>query len=216
MRADVARRLLRLVDDTAWFFDTELLVLAERSGLRVHEVPVDWVDDPDSRVHIVSTATADLRGVGRLLRHRRRLPDPGRRASTRLGGQIVRFVAIGVISTLAYVALYAVLRESLDAQLSNALALIATTVANTAANRRLTFDVRGGDGAIRAQLAGFVALGIALAITSASIAALPFVAPHASRAVEVAVLVTANAVATAVRFLVLRRFIARPAPVTLS
>lgn len=72
MRADVARLLLPEVRDQAWFFDTELLVLAERAGLRVHEVPVDWVDDPDSRVAIGSTALADLRGVWRLLRSRSR------------------------------------------------------------------------------------------------------------------------------------------------
>ena len=216
VRADAARRLLPLIEDRAWFFDTELLVLAERSGLRIHEVPVDWVDDSDSRVEIVSTAIADLRGVARLLRHRRRLPGPGRDRSLRLGSQLVRFAAIGVASTLAYVALYALLRERLDPQISNALALVATAVGNTAANRRLTFDVRGGDGAVRAQLAGFLALGIALGITSAAIAALPFVAPHASRTVEVAVLVVANVVATAVRFVVLRRFIARPLPATVS
>ncbi|MEZ5408602.1 MAG: glycosyltransferase [Acidimicrobiales bacterium] len=68
IRADVAAELVPLVQDTGWFFDTELLILAERSGLRVHEVPVDWVDDPDSRVDIVATATADLQGVARLLR----------------------------------------------------------------------------------------------------------------------------------------------------
>ena len=62
IRADVAARLLPWVEDDGWFFDTELLVLAERSGLRIHEVPVDWVDDPDSRVDIVSTALDDLRG----------------------------------------------------------------------------------------------------------------------------------------------------------
>ena len=56
-----------LVEDTGWFFDTELLVLAERAGLRIHEVPVDWVDDPDSRVDIVATAVADLKGVARVL-----------------------------------------------------------------------------------------------------------------------------------------------------
>jgi glycosyltransferase involved in cell wall biosynthesis len=72
-RADIARALLPAVRDEAWFFDTELLVLAERSGLRILEVPVDWVDDPDSRVHIASTATEDLKGVWRLLRTRPRV-----------------------------------------------------------------------------------------------------------------------------------------------
>jgi glycosyltransferase involved in cell wall biosynthesis len=66
IRREVAQQLLPLVEDTGWFFDTELLVLAERAGLRIAEVPVDWVDDPDSRVDIVATALADLRGVARL------------------------------------------------------------------------------------------------------------------------------------------------------
>jgi glycosyltransferase involved in cell wall biosynthesis len=66
MRSDCARQLLPLVKDTGWFFDTELLVLAERAGLRIHEVPVDWVDDPDSRVDVVATAVEDLRGVRRV------------------------------------------------------------------------------------------------------------------------------------------------------
>jgi glycosyltransferase involved in cell wall biosynthesis len=66
VRAEVARTLLPMVEDDGWFFDTELLVLAERNGLRIHEVPVDWVDDPDSRVDIVDTARRDLLGIGRL------------------------------------------------------------------------------------------------------------------------------------------------------
>ncbi len=61
-----ARALLPLTQDTGWFFDTELLVLAERAGLRIHEIPVDWIDDLDSRVDIVATALADLRGMARL------------------------------------------------------------------------------------------------------------------------------------------------------
>jgi len=65
-RAEVIRALLADVEDNAWFFDTELLILAQRRGLRVREVPVTWVDDPDSRVEIVRTALADLRGVARL------------------------------------------------------------------------------------------------------------------------------------------------------
>ncbi len=54
IRADRAAVLLPLVQDNGWFFDTELLVLAERAGLRVHEVPVDWIYDPDSHVSTFS------------------------------------------------------------------------------------------------------------------------------------------------------------------
>ena len=66
MRACQARQLLPLVADRGWFFDTELLVLAERAGLRIHEVPVDWIDDADSRVDIIDTALRDLRGMARV------------------------------------------------------------------------------------------------------------------------------------------------------
>ena len=65
-RASVARELVNIVEDNGWFFDTELLILAQRRGLRLHEVPVDWTDDPDSRVAIVRTAIEDLKGVWRL------------------------------------------------------------------------------------------------------------------------------------------------------
>ena len=66
VRASVARDLVPRIEDQTWFFDTEMLVLAQRAGLRVHEVPVDWTDDPDSRVDIIRTAIDDLRGVMRL------------------------------------------------------------------------------------------------------------------------------------------------------
>jgi glycosyltransferase involved in cell wall biosynthesis len=66
VRAEVARELVPRIEDQTWFFDTELLVLAQRAGMRVHEVPVDWTDDPDSRVAIVRTAIDDLKGVARL------------------------------------------------------------------------------------------------------------------------------------------------------
>ena len=66
VRADVARRLLPAIEDDGWFFDTELLLLAEHNGLRIHEVPVDWIDDADSRVHVVRTAVGDLAGTLRM------------------------------------------------------------------------------------------------------------------------------------------------------
>ena len=72
IRTDVACQLLPLVSDDSWFFDTELLVLAERAGLRVYEVPVDWTDDPQSSVDITATALADLRGVARMRRQLKR------------------------------------------------------------------------------------------------------------------------------------------------
>src|SRR6201991_2682499 len=161
VRADVARRLLPLVEDSGWFFDTELLVLAERIGLRIHEVPVDWVDDPDSRVDIVGTALADLKGVARVGRALAtgRLPlaelsaQLGRSAlqtssvagvPSALPGQLVRFAMVGAISTLAYVVLYALLRGAVGPFAANLVALVVTAVANTAANRRLTFGVRDG------------------------------------------------------------------------
>ena len=198
IRADVARRLLPLVEDTGWFFDTELLVLAERSGLRIHEVPVDWVDDPDSRVDVVATAVADLKGVARV----GRAPE--------LPAQIVRFAAIGIVSTLAFLLLYSLFRAALPAQVSNLLALVITAVANTAANRRLTFGIRGRRHAGRSQVEGLVVFGLGLALTSGSLALLGTLAPAASHGIELAVLVLANLVATLLRFVAYRAWVFHP------
>ena len=65
-RTEVIKALLPAVEDDAWFFDTELLMLAQRSGLRIAELPVTWVERQDSKVDIVRTALADLRGIARL------------------------------------------------------------------------------------------------------------------------------------------------------
>jgi glycosyltransferase involved in cell wall biosynthesis len=71
MRASVARDLIPRIEDDGWFFDTELLVLAWRDGLRINEIPVHWVEDDDSRVRIMGTALDDLRGIWRLWREGR-------------------------------------------------------------------------------------------------------------------------------------------------
>ena len=198
VRATVARRLLPQVMDRSWFFDTELLVLAERSGLRIHEVPVDWVDDPDSRVDILATALEDLRAIWRLL------TPPRRPATPALREQVERFLAVGAASTAAYAALYLLLRGRMPAAAANGLALAATALANTAANRRLTFGVRGSAGLLRDHARGLAALAIALTLTSGVLAGLGALASHAPRSVEVASLTAANAAGTVARFLILR------------
>ena len=130
--------------------------------------------------------------------------------------QVGTFAAIGVVSTLAYVALYALLRPFVSAEASNVIALVATAIGNTAANRRFTFSVRGRSGLARDHAAGLLALGAALVITSASLAVLNVVAPGAPHVMEVAILVAANAAATLVRFLLLRLALDRSRPRGLS
>ena len=199
VRADVARRLIPEVQNRNWFFDTELLVRAERAGLRVHELPVDWIEDPDSRVDILATAIEDLRGVWRLATGRWIAAAPAR-----LQGQLVRFAAIGVICTLAYAVLYWMLRGSLPPFASNTVALVVTAIANTAANRRLTFGVHGTRGLLRDHARGLGAFAVALLLTNTAIGALELLKPPPSLALEIATLTAANAIATIVRFLLLR------------
>ncbi|MDQ1447991.1 MAG: hypothetical protein QOC79_962 [Actinomycetota bacterium] len=215
IRADRAQELLPFVEDQAWFFDTELLVLAERAGLRIHEVPVDWIDDSDSRVEIVATAKADLRGVFRLARDVRSRRIPLAELSSpagvppSFGAQVGRFVAIGIASTVAYLALFVLLRTALSAQNANALALLVTAVANTAANRRLTFAIRGSTHALRHQAQGLIVFGLALGITSSSLAVLHASVAQPSRALELGVLIPANLLATVLRFALLRAWVFR-------
>jgi glycosyltransferase involved in cell wall biosynthesis len=62
----IVREVVPLIRDQAWFFDSELLLLAERMGYKVFEVPVKWRDDPDSRVKIANTAWEDIKGLFRV------------------------------------------------------------------------------------------------------------------------------------------------------
>ena len=128
-------------------------------------------------------------------------------ASSRLGRQLLSFAVIGVASTTAWAVLYLVLRRWLGPVGANAVALVLTAIGNTAANRRLTFGVQGRDGLLRDHGAGLLAFGFALAITTGAAALLGAVAPHASRLVELAVLVVANAIATLGRFVLLRAWV---------
>ncbi|MEV0821476.1 bifunctional glycosyltransferase family 2/GtrA family protein [Nonomuraea rubra] len=215
VRTEIAQALLPGVEDEQWFFDTELLLLAERHGLRIHEVPVDWVDDPDSRVDILQTALDDLRGLVRVGRRTlsgaARVPVPARieRAELPKGmaRQLPRFAIVGVISTLAYLVLYSLLRQVVPPLAANAVALLVTAVANTAANRRFTFGVKGPGGAVRHQFEGLIAFLVGLALTSGSLSLLPAGVSHG---VELIAVIVANAAATLVRFLLLRAWVFNP------
>ena len=233
IRADVARQLLPHTLDNAWFFDTELLVLAEKCGLRVHEVPVDWTDDPDSSVDIVQTALADLRGMARLSRDlvSGRIPVPELRAALARGplpassrgqelssggslfGQLVRFGSIGVASTLAYLLIFLLCRGIMDPQLANFLALLSTAVANTAANRRFTFGIQGSSEAARHHFEGLLVFGIGLALTSGALLLVHSAsAGSPDRWLELVTVTAANLAATAVKFLLFRLVVFRHRP----
>jgi putative flippase GtrA len=136
-------------------------------------------------------------------------------------GDLVRqarsFVVVGAVSTVAYACLFTLMRTFVMAGAANAVALVITAIGNTTANRVLTFGIRGRASLVRDHLAGFAALGFALLITSGAIALLGAVAPDAEQRLELSVLIGANAVATLVRFLLLRTWVHRdPLAVTSS
>jgi glycosyltransferase involved in cell wall biosynthesis len=191
VRSDLVPDLLPAIRDDGWFFDTELLVTAQRRGLRIHEVPVDWIDDPDSRVQIVRTAVDDLRGVARLM----------------AAAPVARFMAIGVASTLAHALLFLALRGMLGAAGANAVALALTAVGNTAANRRFTFRVRGRAGLLRHHVRGALVFLLTLALTNSALLVLHGLDATPPGAVELAVLVAVNLTATVTRYIAMRTWV---------
>ncbi|MDX6296955.1 MAG: hypothetical protein QOI51_812 [Nocardioidaceae bacterium] len=217
IRADAARWLLPLVQDDSWFFDTELLVLAERAGLRIYQVPVDWVDDPDSRVDLWRTAVDDLRGIARLgwslTRGRIALVDNGSAPPAGTGSlltQVVRFLGVGVASTIGYAVVFLLLRAHESAGVSNVVALVSTTVFNTAANRLWTFGIRGRLRAVTHQAQGMLVLAAGLVVTTLALSLSRDAGVHGT-AQELAVLTAANLLVTAGRFAVFRLWMFRAA-----
>ncbi|HEY6424534.1 MAG TPA: glycosyltransferase [Pseudonocardiaceae bacterium] len=223
-RTDVIRPLLAHVVDEGWFFDTELLLLAEYNGLRVHEVPVDWVEDADSRVHVLSTAWEDVRGLVRVARAKvtgaARVTDLPRRPQPRsahpdavlappragLLWQLAAFGLIGLASTAATALLYALLRSWSEPLLANLGALIMVTFLNTEANRRLTFAGAGASRR-RVHLQGLVVFALYYVLTSGALVLLQVLVAYPSRWLEVGVLLTASVLGTAARFLLLRTWV---------
>ncbi|SFS36465.1 bifunctional glycosyltransferase family 2/GtrA family protein [Saccharopolyspora flava] len=223
-RTDVVRPLLRQVRDDSWFFDTELLLLAEHNGLRVHEVPVDWVEDVDTRVNVVRTAADDIAGLVRVARAKitgaarvdglpqrpePRAAHPQAVLAKRENGllwQLVSFGAIGLVSTVLTSVLYAILRGWWPPLLANLVALTVTTLWNTEANRRYTFlQQRGSSGRVHAQ--GLIVFALYYVVTSGALLGLHACAANPSRWLEVLVLVLSSVVGTALRFVLLRSWV---------
>jgi len=205
IRKETATKLLPLVDDDHWFFDTELLVVAQRHRLRIHEVPVDWVDDPDSRVDIARAAIGDLRGVWRLMRGlsegRVYAGPPSIRPRNEDLGELARFARVGAVSTLVYLTLFAGLLAMLPPYAADSLALWLCVAGNTLAHAKYTLRPAHKvpwRHAIEGALVVFFVTGLT---SSAAIWAAGLLGSTSTLALTVAVLIAA-VVAAAIRFIV--------------
>ncbi|MGP0109241.1 MAG: glycosyltransferase [Acidimicrobiales bacterium] len=263
MRREAAAELLPLVEDDAWFFDTEILITAQRIGLRIHEVPVDWVDDVDSRVQVAHTAWLDLRGVWRMMgptSRQRAVLRPARPAALRgtgpgsssngvspVGGsgrtgrgvagngagarphaigtfgtvtattdpevfadELLRFAGVGVVSTLAYVGLFAALEPGLGSYAANALAIGLCSLGNTAAHRGMAGTARHGLDRSHRVATGAALLAISLSFTTGALAATRALG-LTSLLPELCAVSVANVGAAVIRFGILRTWVFRPA-----
>ena len=206
VRRDVAVALLPAIEDDGWFFDTELLLLAERNRLRIHQVPVDWTDDPDSRVHLAQTAKDDLRGAVRLAcsfaSGHGRVDVPRTRAELTddFGRRHVTFGIIGILSTIATIAIFLLTRDALGAVAANALALTITFLANTWLNARYSY---------RAERPRWrpVTLIFAATLLVSTAALLGVEAAGGGVGAEVLALIAVWSLAGAARFLHLNRYV---------
>jgi putative flippase GtrA len=219
IRRERALEILPLVDDNEWFFDTELLVTAERLGVRITETPVEWTDDPNSSVDIVTTAANDLRGIWRIAhgKHLERVRTQ-RNPVEAVGpeataDQLLSFAGVGVLSTLSYLLLFALGWSALGPWAANAAALAFCTLVNTALHRSLarrsTPLLPPGRPAPPFVLVAAVLYAVSLAATSAAIAVANMVAEPSLVGDAVAATIASSAAAL-VRFSLLRGWAFRP------
>jgi putative flippase GtrA len=219
VRRDRALQLLPLVGDDEWFFDTELIVAAERLGVRISETAVDWTDDPNSSVDIVHTALDDLRGIWRIARVREfersgemvLMSAPGQsQAST---DTLLSFAGVGVLSTLSYLLLFAAGWSALGPWLANAGALAFCTLVNTALHRSLArrspADVAGRAGRPSFVTVIAVLYGVSLVATTAAIA-MANALVGSSLVGDALAATIASCAASLVRFSLLRGWAFRP------
>jgi putative flippase GtrA len=232
-RAEVVRPLLQRVEDNTWFFDTELLLLAEHNGLRVLEIPVDWVEDVDSRVNVTGTAATNLRGLIRMVWTKlsggadiAELPpraEPNAvhpdavlavRDTPRLR-HLVMFSVIGLMATVTTLVLYTVFRTWWPPLAANLVAMTLSLLLNTEANRRLTFRDRPRGPLVLVHLQSLVVFALYCGFTSGALLVLDAVADRPSRLVELVVLLASSALGTLGRFVLLNTWIFRLQPVSI-
>jgi len=240
LRREAVEVVLPLVDDESWFFDTEVLITAQRLGLRIHEVPVDWVDDLDSRVAVAQTAWLDACGVARMMtlasrqraaRARRMLPialDPAPQPAapstaavalaagdgygsdgTVFADELLRFAGVGLISTLAYMVLFALLEPWMDPYVANVIALVGCTLGNTAAHRGVAGTARHGLDRLHRFAVGSALLTVSLVFTTVALTVTRVLGIDALAA-ELLAVTMANLAAAAFRFTMLRTWVFRP------
>jgi putative flippase GtrA len=214
MRRQCALQILPLVDNDEWFFDTELIVTAERLGVRIAETPVEWTDDPNSSVDVLRTALDDLRGIWRMARRHGRQPIPNRRAQA-TSDELLSFAGVGVLSTLSYLLLFGATWSLLGPWLANAAALAFCTLVNTALHRSLArrspTDRAGIAGRPSFVTVVAVLYGVSLLATTGAIALADVVAGP-SLLGDAAAATLACCGAALLRFWLLRCWAFRPAP----
>jgi putative flippase GtrA len=212
MRRDTVGPLLQTVEDNHWFFDTELLMQAERRGYRIHEVPVDWIDDPDTRVNVGGVMWNDLRGVWRLACQRHGVEPGGTQSPARHAPtaheddrELARYASVGVLSTALYLTLFLVLRSAMGIFVANVIAVAATTLVNTLAHLMFTFRSKSTGRGRYAAIAATCSFLIQIGLTSAALA-LVYAVGATSTVWEGLVLLAGMVAASAVKFVLLREW----------
>ena len=191
MRQETAQVLLPLVADNALFFDTELLLLAERNGLRIHEVPVDWVDTESvSRCQTPPPPISKDSVASYEFWERGWIPSRSRPVSeARQFLPIGPIARVGLFTTLSYFALFFLLTPFLGVYAANVVVLAICTATNIAAHGRFTF-VTHGPIRLDVVLLGWVVIFTTnVLLTTLGLVVASWVAPGALLARVIAILI---------------------------
>lgn len=191
-RREAAQELLPYVEDHKWFFDPELLFQAQRRGLRIHEIPVVCLDDPDSTVHVIRDARDDLLAMARVL--------------PRLVGGLTSpwFTSLWLLCTVLYAVLAAALQGVMPAVAGNAAALGLAAAANTAGLAVSSLGVRGAATVIRYQLLTWIDFLLRLVVSTVVVVAVQGLRPEASPTAELVAGFVAVASASVASYRLLR------------